>query len=81
MFRVYVPNVSSVFQIFVASVLSGCCVCFTRMLQVFYIDVAYVCNGFQEFLTVLQVFQTHVASVSAVSYICCKCVFIWTFQN
>jgi hypothetical protein len=26
--------------------LSGCCICFTHMLQVFYMDVAYVCNGF-----------------------------------
>jgi hypothetical protein len=29
--------------------LSGCCICFTHMLQVFYMDVAYVCNGFQMF--------------------------------
>jgi CxxC motif-containing protein len=33
------------------------------MLQVFYMDVAYACNGFQEFSNVLQVLQTHVASV------------------
>jgi hypothetical protein len=26
--------------------LSGCCICFTRILQVFYLDVAYVCNCF-----------------------------------
>ena len=24
--------------------LTGCCICFTHMLQVFYLDVAYVCN-------------------------------------
>jgi hypothetical protein len=36
------------------------------MFQMFYIDVAYVCNGFQVFLDVLQVFQTHVLSVSSV---------------
>jgi hypothetical protein len=36
--------------------LSGCCICFTHMLQVFHMDVAYACNGFQVFLTVLQVF-------------------------
>ena len=26
--------------------LSGCCICFTHMLQLFYLDVAYVCNIF-----------------------------------
>ena len=34
-------------------------------LQVFHLDVAYVCNGFQVFL---QVFQTHVSSVSSVFF-------------
>ena len=33
----------------VVSVLSGCCICFTHMLQVFYLDIAYVshicCNS------------------------------------
>jgi hypothetical protein len=29
--------------------LSGCYICFTLMLQVFYLDVTYVCNGFQAF--------------------------------
>jgi hypothetical protein len=32
-------------------------------LQVFHLDVAYVCNDFQVFLGILQVFQTYVASV------------------
>jgi hypothetical protein len=36
---------------------------FTHMLQVFYPDVAYVCNSFQVFLGVSQVFQTYVACV------------------
>jgi hypothetical protein len=30
--------------------LSGCCICFTHMLQAFYLDVVYVCNDFQVFL-------------------------------
>ena len=38
------------FHTHVASIFSGCCICFTHMLQVFYLDVAYV-------------FHTHVASV------------------
>jgi hypothetical protein len=46
-----IPNVSSVFQMYVASVLSECCICFTRMLHVFYLDIEYVCNGFQVFFT------------------------------
>jgi hypothetical protein len=68
MFQVFVSDISSVFQTFVV-VSSGCCICFTHMLQVFYLDVTYVCNGFP---SVLQVFQTHDANVSAVSYVCCK---------
>jgi hypothetical protein len=49
-------------QTYVASASSGCCIymhvasiyfkyfrCFIRILQVFYLDVAYVCNGFQVF--------------------------------
>jgi hypothetical protein len=27
--------------------LSGCCICFTHILEVFYLDVAYVCNIFR----------------------------------
>ena len=45
--------------------LSGCCICFTHMLQVFYLDVVYVCNYFQLFL---QVFQMHVSNVSSVFF-------------
>jgi hypothetical protein len=55
------------FYTFVVSVLFGCCICFTRMLQVFYLDVTYVCNVFLEFSSVLQVFEMHVVSISAVS--------------
>ena len=40
--------------------LSGCCICFTHMLQVFYLDVAYVCNGFQAF------FRCFCSSVSSI---------------
>ena len=37
--------------------LFGCCLCFTHMLHVFYLNVAYVLQWFQVFF---QVFQTHV---------------------
>jgi hypothetical protein len=54
--------------------LSGCCVCFTHMLQAFYLDIVYVCNDFQVFLGIFASvskkcfkcfiwFETHVASV------------------
>jgi hypothetical protein len=36
------------------------------MKQVFYLDVAYVYNGFKCFSGVLQVFQTHVSKISFV---------------
>jgi hypothetical protein len=77
----YVPNISSVFfrcmlqvnyldvayiHTYVASVLSGCCMC----LQLF----------FKCFKVFLHVFQAHFSNVSAVSYICCNC-FIWMFQS
>jgi hypothetical protein len=38
----------------------------TYMLQVFYLDVVYDCNGFKFFHMFLQVFHTHVSSVSSV---------------
>ena len=31
--------------------LSGCCICFTHMLQVFCLDVANACNGFRVFFS------------------------------
>jgi hypothetical protein len=34
----------------------------------FYLDVVYVCNGFQLFLVVLQVYQMHISSVSSVFF-------------
>ena len=65
MLQAYVPNVLSVFMLQVCSF--GCCTCFTHMLQVFYLDVAYVLQWFQVFFQVfLQVFQMHVSSVSSV---------------
>jgi hypothetical protein len=71
----------------VAIVCFKCFRCFIRMLQMFHLDVAkidldVVCvyNGFQVFSGVLLVFQTYVASVSAISDVYCKC-FIWMLQN
>jgi hypothetical protein len=37
--------------------LSRCCICFTYILQVFYLDVTYVCNDFQLFLQVFLLMQ------------------------
>jgi hypothetical protein len=50
----------------VANVISGCCICFTHMLQVFYLKVAYM------FHTLL---QQYVSNVSFVSDVCCIQVF------
>jgi hypothetical protein len=45
LFQTYVTYVLiwvlHMFHTYVASVLSGCCICFTYMLQMFYLDVAY----------------------------------------
>ena len=47
-----VTNVSSVFSDECCKcVLFGCCICFTHILHVFYLDVAYICKGFQVFST------------------------------
>jgi hypothetical protein len=51
-------------------------VCF-QVFRVFHLDAAYVCNGYT---CIFLVFQTYVASVSAVSDLCCKC-FIWMLQS
>jgi hypothetical protein len=44
-------------------VASICFKCFICLLQLFYLDVAYVYNGFKYFQVILQVFETHVSSV------------------
>jgi hypothetical protein len=44
--------------------LSGCCICFTHILQVFYLDIAYACIGFQVFFW----------CIASVSDVCCKCL-------
>jgi hypothetical protein len=64
---------------------SGCCIymqVFKVLLYVcwkcFILMFAYVCNGYThvfKFFGVLQVFQTYVASVSAVSDVCCSVLF------
>jgi hypothetical protein len=43
MFRLYFADVCC------KCVLSGCCICFTHRLHVFYLNVTYGCNGFQVF--------------------------------
>ena len=44
--------------------LFGCCICFTHILQVFYLDVLYVLQRFSNvFHVFLQVFQMYVSNV------------------
>jgi hypothetical protein len=61
------PMLSSVFsKRMLQMCLSGCCICFTHTLHMFYLDVTYVCTGFQ---------------VSRLpSDVCCNCC-IWMFQK
>jgi hypothetical protein len=62
------------FQMDVVHVLSGCCIYFTVMLQVFHPDVAYV------FMHMLQVFHLDVAYVLQWLHTCFRCmlqVFQW----
>jgi hypothetical protein len=60
-------DVPYVLQWLYSYVVSVCCkyfICFFRcMLQMFYLDLAYVCNDFKAFSGVLQEFRTYVASV------------------
>jgi hypothetical protein len=66
-----ISNVSSVFQMYVGSVFIWmlrmfshiCCKCF-------YLDVMYICNDFQVFL---QVFHTHISSVSSIFFLYRNC--------
>ena len=47
--------------------LSGCCICFTHMLQIFYLDLAYVLQWCSNVWCVfLQVFQMRVSNISSV---------------
>jgi hypothetical protein len=55
--------------------LFGCCICFTHMLQLFYLEAVYVLQWlFKCFQVFLQVFQTHVSSVSS-AFICMLQIF------
>jgi hypothetical protein len=45
----FVTNVSSMFSGRMQVCLSGCCICFTHTLHVFYLDVAYGCDVFKCF--------------------------------
>ena len=64
----------------VASIVSGCCICFTHMLQVYVLNVSVVsilrCNkcfhvaSCKFFIWMLHMFHTHVASVCSKYFIC-----------
>jgi hypothetical protein len=51
------------FHTYVVSVLSGCCICFTHMLQVFYLDIAYVfTHMLQQYISNVSFVSNYVAS-------------------
>jgi hypothetical protein len=73
MLQAFVPSVLSVFSdVCCKYVLFGCCICFTYMLQVFYLDVAFVCNGFKCFFNCL---CKCFICLLFVGCKCCICVF------
>jgi hypothetical protein len=76
----------SMFHLFFSDV---CCKCvyldvayvFTHMMQVFYLDVAHVYNGFKCFLVVFcNCFRRMFQIFNLFSDVCCNCC-IWMFQN
>jgi hypothetical protein len=63
MLQASVLNVSSVFSDVCLQVcLSGCCLCFTYMLHVFYLDVVYILKWF---------FQAFSGIFTCISSVCC----------
>jgi hypothetical protein len=71
MFRVFQMFHRYVSSVFSRSMLQLClsehCICFTHMLYVFYLDVAYGCNGFQV------CFRCFSSNVSKACYKCFNC--------
>ena len=64
MLQAFVQNISSVSYVCYSSVLFGCCICFTHMLQVFYLDVAYVSHTFCKCsISTLHMFHTYIIKV------------------
>ena len=57
------PMFHLLFRLMLQVCLSRYGICFKHMLQVFYLDVGYICNGFPVFLSVF----------ASVFDICCKC--------
>ena len=68
------PMFHQFLQTYVASVFIWMLHIFHIYVAMFYLNVAYVCNGFQVFFGFfLPMCQTHVLSVSSVFFLCCKC--------
>jgi hypothetical protein len=64
MLQAPIINVSSVFSnVYCKCVYFEVAYVFTHMIQVFYLDVAYLYNDFKCFQVFLQVFRTHVSFV------------------
>jgi hypothetical protein len=69
-FKMFVLNISYVSSDVHCEYFIGRCICFTRILQKFYVDVTYLCNDFSR---VSKCF-------ASVSDACCKCL-NWMFQS
>jgi hypothetical protein len=72
MLQTSVPNVSPIFFTCILQLcLPGRCICFTHMLQMFYLDVAYVCNSFLSVFA--SVSDTCLSVFHMFSNVYCKC--------
>jgi hypothetical protein len=61
--------------------LFGCCICFTHILQLFYLNVAYVLQWlFKWFQGFFKCFRHTFQVFYLSSDVCCKC-FIWIFKS
>jgi hypothetical protein len=76
-----VLNISSVFLTYCCKCVYECYIHFTHTFQVFYLDIAYVYNGFQVFfLCFCKCFRNMFQVFHSSSDVYCKCC-IWMFES
>jgi hypothetical protein len=80
-FKILFSTFHLLFPTYVAKCLFGSFICFTHMLKMFYLDVAYVLQWFQVFLSCFcKCFRCTFQIFHLSLDICCKCC-IWMFQK
>jgi uncharacterized membrane protein len=74
MLQASTPMFHLFFRCMLQACLSRCCIYLTHILQLFCLDVAHVCNGFQVFFRGFHKCFRHMFQVFHLpSDICCKC--------